>query len=84
MQFMKTLTAAEQELCKNAKGLFDILSEKFNPQRKETILYLQYCKVKRNSDESEEELIGRLRLKAIECKYKDIQKINKTIHKWHE
>ena len=27
MQFIETLTAAEQELCKNGKGMFDTLSE---------------------------------------------------------
>ena len=38
---MKMLTDAEQEMCENVKGLFDILSEKFRSQHSETILSRQ-------------------------------------------
>ena len=52
MQFLNTLTAADQELYENVKGLFDFLSEKFKTQHSDPLLSLQYCKLIRNWDES--------------------------------
>ena len=40
MQFTKTLTAAEQEMCKNVRGVFDTLSEKLKSQNNNTVLII--------------------------------------------
>ena len=52
-------------------GPFEVLSETFKPQHNETILSLQYCKLRREQSENVEEWIDPLRMKANECKYKE-------------
>ena len=55
----KTFTSSENETCKTAEGLFVMLSEIFRLQHDETIS-LQYCKLKRRSEDSTQEMMGRL------------------------
>ena len=61
LRFVHTMTTAEQEMCETVRGLFDTPSEKLKPQYNEAILFLQYCKLVRYSDESAEQWIGKLR-----------------------
>ena len=67
---MQTLTKAEQGACRTIEGLFEIFSETFLSQLIETILFIQYGKLNRLSNERADEWIGRLRIKAAGCKYK--------------
>ena len=50
LHIIQILTEAEQEACRVVEGMFEIFHEKFKPQKDETILYLQYCKLSRISD----------------------------------
>ena len=59
----------EKEACKTAYGLFSTLGEKFKLHQKETIVSLQYCKLKRKSLESSQEWMCRLQIKATNYKY---------------
>ena len=74
LQLIATLTQEEQEACNNEKSLFDTLNRKFKPQYNETIKSLQCCKLIRQSNESTEEWMGRLRKAAIECSYTEIDR----------
>ena len=65
LQVMATLTQDEQEACNNEKGLFNILNRKSKPQYNETIKSLQFHKLIRQSDESTEEWMGRLRTAVV-------------------
>ena len=56
---------------KTVKGLFGMLGKKLKPQYNETISSLWYCKLNRKSEESAQEWMGRLRIKAKESKYKE-------------
>ena len=49
LQLIQAFTNSEKEACKTEEGLFATLSEKFKPQHNETILSLQYCKLKKKS-----------------------------------
>ena len=55
----------------NVKGLFNTLSEKFKSSKNETILSLHYCKLMRNTDDSAEEWMGRLRIKVTDKRLKE-------------
>ena len=68
---MLTLNDEEQERCKTIMGLFGVLSEKFNPQHNEAILFLKYCKIIREQSENAEKCNGHLRLTAYEHEYKE-------------
>ena len=48
-----------------------MLDKKFRPQHNETILSLQYCTLGKQNDMTAEEWVGRLKIKATECKYKE-------------
>ena len=50
------------------------LATKFKPQFNETIKSLQFRKLYRFEDESTEEWMGRLRIAAAECSYKEIDR----------
>ena len=64
----------EQEACKTAEGLFRRFNKKFRPQHNEIILSFQYCKLNRQSVQTEEEWIERLSIKATDWKYKEIDR----------
>ena len=59
LQLIATLTQDEQEACNNEKGLFDMINRKFKLQYNETIKFLQFHKLIRQSNESTEEWMGR-------------------------
>ena len=44
------------------------------PQFNETIKSLPFCKLRRQTKENAKEWIGRLRLAAVECNYKDVDR----------
>ena len=51
-----------------------MLNRKLKPQYNETVKSLQFHKLIRQSNESVEELMGRLRTAAVECNYKEIDR----------
>ena len=68
---MQTLSETEQEIYRTGAGLYEVCSEKINPLHNKTILSLQYCKLTGEQNESSEEWIGQLKLKANGCGYKE-------------
>ena len=54
LQFMKTLTVANQESCESMEGLLRTHGEKFKLQHNETIFSQQDCKLIGHPDESTE------------------------------
>ena len=54
-------------------GHFETLTEKVKHSRNETTLSLTCYKLVRQCNEMAEEWIGDLRVKATECKYKEIE-----------
>ena len=54
-----------------ATTLINVFIEKFRQQHNEMILSLQYCKLERKENESTQDWIGRLCIKAAECNYKE-------------
>ena len=79
---LETIMQIEQEACNEEEGLFEKLNNNFSPQYNETIRSLQFCKLVRQYDESTEEWMGRLRIAAIEYRYKELdgQLKEKFIH----
>ena len=55
LQYLETLTTAENETCNTFEGLFDTLTNTFKPQYNETIKSLQFRKLCRYEDENIEE-----------------------------
>ena len=51
-----------------------MLTSKFRPQFNETIKSMQFRKLCRNDREITEELMGRLRVAAIECNYQEVDR----------
>ena len=49
--------------------LFNVLKDKFRLQHNETILTLQFCKLQRKENESIQEWMSGLQIKAAECNY---------------
>ena len=64
----------EKEKCNTIEGLFETLTKKFRPQFNKMIKSLQFHKLNRQTGENAEEWMGRLRLAAIECNYKEINR----------
>ena len=58
LRFMQMLNDTEQENCRTIAGLFEVLSQMFWLQHKETISSLKYCKLTREQKENAEELMG--------------------------
>ena len=56
------------------KNLFKILNNKFRLQYKEIIKLLQFHKPVRQHNESIEEGMGRHRIAAIQCNYKEVDR----------
>ena len=57
-----------------SEGLFHTLSNKFKLGYSETFKLLQFCKLARKPDENSEEWMGRLRMSATKCNYKEIDR----------
>ena len=74
LQFIESLTHVEKEKCNTIEGLFETLTNKFRPEFNEMIKSLQFCKLSRQSEENAGEWMGRLRLAAKECSYKEIDR----------
>ena len=64
----------EKEKYNTTEGLFKTLTNKFRSQFNEMIKSLQFHKLSRQSGENAEEWMGRLRLAAIECNCKEIDR----------
>ena len=71
LQFIDSLTQEEKQACKTFEGLCSIFVEKFHPAFNETIKLLQYRKLCRLDGENAEAWMGRLRVAASECNYKE-------------
>ena len=56
------------------RRLFKTVNRKFKPQYNETVKSLQFCKLIRQSNESAEEWMGRLRTAVVKCNYKEIDR----------
>ena len=68
---METLNSSREKVSNEEEGLFEMFSNKFKLQYNETIKSLLFHKFVRQHDENAEEWIGRLRIAAIECNYKE-------------
>ena len=64
----------EQERCNTIESLFTTLNNTFKPQYNEIIMSLQFHMLGRQINENAEEGMGRLRLAAVECNYKEIDR----------
>ena len=71
LQLIQTLTSTEKDTCRNAIWLFNVLKEKFRLHHNKMILSLQHCKLHRKDNESSQEWMGRLHIKAAGCNYKE-------------
>ena len=71
---IESLTQMEKERCNTMKGIFTAFNNKFKPQFNETIKPLQFHKLSRQTKENTEEWMGRLRLAAVECKYREVDR----------
>ena len=71
---MHTLTKTRQESHQTVKGLLEVLAENFRLKDNETKLSLIYCKLDKQGDDTANEWMGRLRIKATECKYKEMDR----------
>ena len=72
LPFILSSTQMEQERCNTMEGLFTAFNRKFKPQFNETIKSLPAHKLSRKMKENAEEWMGRLRLAAVECNYKEV------------
>ena len=73
LQFIQSLTQMEQERCNTIQGPFTALNNKFKPKFNETIKSLRFCKLSRQTKENPEQM-GRLRLAAVECNYREVDR----------
>ena len=74
LHYLESLPEAEKHACETLQGLFNTLAAKFKPQFNETIKSPQFRKLYRFEGESTEEWMGRLRIAAAECNYKEIDR----------
>ena len=74
LHFVQTLMMIGEKSAKLVQGLFSTLNAKFKPQHNESILLLQYFKLSRDKNESAEEQMDHLRIKANRCNYKEIER----------
>ena len=56
------------------ESLFTTFDNKFKPQFNEAIKLLKFCKLRRQTKEKAEEWRGRLRLAAVECNDKEVDR----------
>ena len=69
--FCKTSPHEEQEWCKSSAGLFRVLNETFNHSTI-NLFYMRHFKLSRDKNESADEWMGHLRVKASEYNYKEL------------
>ena len=74
LHYLESLTEAEKCTCDTLQRLFNTLAAKFKPQFNETIKLLQFRILYRFKGERAEEWMGRLRIAAAECNYKEIDR----------
>ena len=74
LQFIETLTQTEQERFITMECLFTSSTNKFKQQYNETTKPLQFQKLVSQVNENAEEWMGRLRLTAVECNYKELNR----------
>ena len=72
LHYIESLTEMEKQECSTLQGLIDTLAKKFRPQYNETIKSLQFRQLCRQDGENAEEWMGRLRVVAAECNYKEL------------
>ena len=75
LQLKQMFTEEKKEKCITVKGFFAVLYSKFKPWRNRILIWLQYHGLHRNSNESAQEWMGMLRIKAAECQYNEYKKI---------
>ena len=74
LQFIELLTQTERERCSTTEGLFITFNNKVKTQFNETIKSLQFNQLNRQAKENAEDWIGRLRLAAIECNCREVDR----------
>ena len=72
LHYIESLTEAEKQACDTFQGLINSLAKKFRPQYNETIKSLQFRQLCRHDGENAKEWMGRLRVAAAECNYKEL------------
>ena len=70
--YIESLTEAEKQACDTLQGLIDTPAKKCRPQYNETIKSLQFRQLCRHDGENAKEWMGRLRVAAAECNYKEL------------
>ena len=82
LQFIELLTETEKERCNSTEGLFTTFNNKFKPKFNKITKSLQVHKFNRQAKENTGEWMGKLRLAAVECNYRevDIQLKEQFIH----
>ena len=71
---IRNINRSRTKKCETSEGLFQTLSNKFKLRYNETIKFLQFHKMAWKPDENVEEWMGRLRISATECNYKEIDR----------
>ena len=71
LQFIDSLTQEEKQAHETFEGLCSTFAEKFHPAFNETIKLLQFRKLCRLDGENAEAWMGRLRVAASKCNYKE-------------
>ena len=72
LHYIESLTEVEKQACCTLQGLIDTLAKIFRPQYNETIKSLQFRQLCRHDGENAEGWMGRLRVAAAECNYKEL------------
>ena len=70
LHFIHSQKSQAKGMPKIRRPIWDI-QWKVQPHHNKTILSFQYCKSSRLTDETSDEGMGRLRIKAAKCKYKE-------------
>ena len=74
LQLLEMLTPAGKENCETSEGIFKTLNDKSKPHYIITIKSLLFHKLYRQTNENAEEWMGRPRVAATECNYKEIDR----------
>ena len=74
LHYIESLTENEKEACNTLEGLVNTLAAKFKLLYNETVKSLQFRKLYRLENESEDEWMGRLHMAAAECNYRELDR----------
>ena len=74
LHYIETLMENENEACSTLEGLVNTLADKFKPQYNEPIKSLQFRKLYRLENESEDEWMGRLCVAVAKCNYRELDR----------